>query len=249
VTPFDSLVGFRRTSGGGWDYRADPTARIAYARVESIRSSTLHELRQLERQLQADGMRALVLDFRDSAGEGMLQHAALVADGLLDGGLMWTVRGTGGPAKEYRADRECLFRGWPLAVLVNGIADNAQGAVLAALQDNRWAALVGEPTRSDGFVRQLFRLPDQSGITVVIGRLERADKSRGWPVVPDVTVGLTAEQLAAVRQWFATKDLPEPPPGGDNPPDDSQLARALALLRDALKAGPSPAKGAAAGGK
>src|SRR5262249_53684758 len=159
---------------------------------------------QLERRLLADGARALVLDFRLSGGQGNLHHASLVADGLLDGGLMWTT--TGKEERAYRADPESLFPGWPLAVLLNAIRDNAQGAVLAALQDNRRAVLVGEPTKVDGSIRSLFHLPNQTGaITVLTGRLERADKARDWPVRPDRPVELTEEQRAAVEKWLHTK--------------------------------------------
>src|SRR5262249_54286534 len=145
----------------------------------------------VERRLVADGMRGLVLDFRFSQGEGHLHDAALVADRLIDGGLMWTARSSNYPAKEFRADRECLFRDWPMVVLVNGMPDNAQGAVLAALQDRGRATLVGEATRTDGAIRRAFPLPHEQGvITVLTGRLERADKKRGWPVRPDRVVAL-----------------------------------------------------------
>src|SRR5262249_6136911 len=117
VVPLDSLFGFRRAGEEDWNYGVDPEARIAYVWVKAIKASTLHELRQVERRLQADGMRALVLDFRFSRGEGRLHDAGLVADGLLDGGLMWTARDPHYPAKAWRADRDCLFRDWPLVVL------------------------------------------------------------------------------------------------------------------------------------
>jgi C-terminal peptidase prc len=237
VIPLDSILGFRRPAEDRWDYCADREARIGYLWVDSLKTSTLHELRQAERRLQADGMRALVLDFRYSAGEGVLDHAALVADGLLDGGLMWTAHTTSAGDRAYRADRECLFRGWPIAVLVNNIGDNAQGAVLAALQDNNRATLVGEPTQTDGSIRMIYQLPgSKEAITVLTGQLERAAPGRGWPVVPDKTVGTTPEQRAAVERWLRAKQLPDPPPAReDRPPEDPQLAYALGLLREALK--------------
>jgi C-terminal peptidase prc len=237
VVPFETVLGFRRVGEEGWDFRIDPEAGIGYVWVESLKSSTLHELRQIERRLQAEHVRALVLDFRFSAGEGMPEHAALVADGLLDGGLMWTARGPGGEVREYRADRECLFRGWPMVVLINGMPDSAQGAIAAALQDNHRAPLVGEPTTSDGSVRTIVHLPGSGdGITVLTGRLERAAKGRGWPVRPDREVPLTKGQRAAVEKWFRDKNLPELPSGTDDrPPDDPQLAAALELLRDQMK--------------
>jgi hypothetical protein len=66
--------------------------------------------------------------------------------------------------------------------------------------------------------------------------LERAAKTRNWPVRPDRTVELTKDQRAAVQKWLLDKELPELPPGtSDRPPPDPQLAAGLAMLRDALK--------------
>lgn len=237
LVPFDSVYGYVR-NGEDWDYRVDPDAGIGYLWLKSINVSTLHELRQAERRLRADGVKALVLDVRLCAGSGMLHHAALVADGLLDGGLMWTVRGRGDAKTEYRADRDCLFRGMPLAVLAYGSnGDNALGAVLAALQDNRRATLIGLPTGGDGSVRQLVALPDGMGsLTVLTGRLQRAAKSRGWPVWPDHEVEMTQEQDSAVLAWMMAKEEPDRPDRAVRKlPEDLLLNRALELLRDQLK--------------
>src|SRR5258708_32472857 len=93
IVPFDSLAGWRRAANDEWNYRPDPDAPVAYVHVDSLRTSTLQELRQLEPKLRAQGFRAMVLDFRFSSGDGMMRNAAMFADGLLDGGLMWTARG------------------------------------------------------------------------------------------------------------------------------------------------------------
>jgi len=55
-------------------------------------------LRQIERQLQQERFKALVLDLRSAGGDDV-QFAALLTDGLLDGGLMWTVQDAHGRAE------------------------------------------------------------------------------------------------------------------------------------------------------
>jgi C-terminal processing protease CtpA/Prc len=239
VIPFDTLLGYRRLLDDTWTYRVDPAMPIGYVRVDSIRASTLHELRKLESQLQAEGCRALVLDFRASCGEGVFYHAALVADGLLDGGLMWGVRDAHGNVKEFRADRDCLFRNWPLAVLVDkDLADRAQGGVIAALQDNGRAVVVGEPTQCDGYINAVLPLPESSdSIVLRTARMERAAQGRDWPVRPDHQVPLNDAQRAAVLAWLQQKLQPELPAGTDaRPPDDPQLHKAIDVLRAALRA-------------
>ncbi|HEV3260122.1 MAG TPA: PDZ domain-containing protein, partial [Gemmataceae bacterium] len=112
VIPFETVVGFRRNPDETWQWRVDPAVPIAYVRVTSLTTSCLHELRKVEARLRAEGDRALVLDLRFNA-DGDMHPAALVADGLLESGVLWRVRDARNKVKEYRADPECLFRDWP----------------------------------------------------------------------------------------------------------------------------------------
>jgi C-terminal peptidase prc len=236
IVPFDSLAGWRRASADEWNYQPAPDAPVAYVRIDSLRTSTLQELRQLEPKLRAQGFRALVLDFRFSQGDGMVRNAAIFADGLLDGGLMWTSRGTDEESrKEYRADRECMFRDWPIAMLINDSLDRQHALVAAALQDNKRAILVGQPTKNDGYVNTVVTLPDgKSGLIFRTGILERASKDRSWPVQPDHLVELDAKARLAIDQGNHKQETAEEPTN-DQPPADPQLAKAVAVMRDALK--------------
>jgi carboxyl-terminal processing protease len=233
----DTVFGYRRLSEENWKLRVDDSAPIGYVSINAILSSTLHELRQQERRLQAEGVRALVLDLRSGDGLENLHHAQLLADGLLDGGVLWRLRDRGQEVKEYRADRESLFRDWPLAVLMNEQGTLEQRAVLAALQDNGRAILIGEPTGLHVYVSSLIPLPEGQGmIDLVTGKLERAAQGRGWPVQPDHKIPLNPAQKEAILKWLRGKGLSELPSGAvDQPPDDPQLARAIELLRLALK--------------
>jgi C-terminal peptidase prc len=240
VVPFESVFGYRR-AGEGWSYRIDPAA-VGYAHIASITKSTLHELRNAQRDMQREGVRALVLDLRYGGGPGSraddLHAAALVADGLLDGGVLWREVSGHSKVKELRADRECLFRQWPMAILVSGETQSASYAGLAAaLQDNGRAFVVGERTGADGYVSSFVNLPDGQGAIVVhTGRLERAVKGKGWPLQPDHIVKLTKAQREALGTWIRYKDHAEPPAGvDDRPPVDPQLARAVELLQAALR--------------
>jgi C-terminal processing protease CtpA/Prc len=62
--------------------------------------------------------------------------AALAADALLDGGLLWR-RDAGGRLREYKADRDCLLRDVPMVVLIDSTSGGEAVPLLAAaLQDN-----------------------------------------------------------------------------------------------------------------
>jgi carboxyl-terminal processing protease len=237
VVPFDSVAGYRR-AGEGWSYRIDPAVPIGYIAVGSILSSTLHELRQIEPHLRAEGIEALVLDFR-SVGRDNNQHATtLVAASLIDGGLLWRVRDARGQVKDCRAGREGLLHHLPLAVLISAdTRDTDRAALAAALQDNSRAILVGETSAADGYVSTAVGLPDgQGAVAMRTIRLERAVSGRTWPVTPDVPVASSKEQRTALANWFRQRSLVDVPPGfKDQPLEDPQLARAVEILRTGLK--------------
>ena len=231
--PFQHVFGYRRVSADGWSYHVEPDLPIAYLRVDPPVSSTLHELRQAERKLRAEGFQAVVIDLR-SYGGGNLSHAALVADGLLDGGVMWRVQGSGtNPPTEYRADRECLFRDWPMAVLIDGRLSMGDALIAAALQDNKRAILVGEPTKVTGYVSTVVQLPGEPlALVIPTGRLERAAKERGWPVKPDRLVPMDEKRVQALSAWQQAMVIADgPTPETKTAPADPQLASAIEILR------------------
>lgn len=135
-------------------------SRIRYVKVTQIKGSTVHELRQLERRFRSDGGRALVVDFR-STHDTDLHHALLLADALLDGGIIGRLR-TKERVQEFRADRERLFRGMPLALLVDQTTSGSGEWIAAALQDSHAAIIIGEPTAGYSFVPSFIPVPGEN---------------------------------------------------------------------------------------
>jgi C-terminal peptidase prc len=233
VIPFQSAVGYRRVSEETFDFRPDAALPVAYLRLEQLSSSTYHELRRLERQLRSEGNRALVLDLRGTQ-PGALVHAAQVADAFLDGGLMWKVRDAHGRVTEFKADRDCLFRDWPVAVLVDEMTLETAALIAEGLQDRGRAVLVGSPSAAGQTVKSLELLPDgMGGVNLVTGTVERLKPAARPGIVPDHAVELNAKRRDAILAWHGSQVSPEPPTA--KAPDDSQLAKALALLGEALK--------------
>jgi carboxyl-terminal processing protease len=248
--PFETAVGYKRTGEESWSFRVDPNLPIAYIRLPSIASSTPHELRKIERKLHDDGIQGIVLDLRFNAG-GPMHEAALVADEWLDGGLICKIRDAKHHVKEYRADPDCIFRDCKMVVLVDEYTRAGAEMLAAALQDAHRAVIVGEPTMGDLYERNLVHLPDDQGaVSLRTGIVERASPSRTLGVTdvteetaghrgmvkPDHEVNLDRSQRAAVLKWQQDQHSPEPPAGAsDKPPQDPQLAKALAVLREFLK--------------
>src|SRR5262249_35110657 len=140
-----------------WDYRLAFDLRIRYVKVRQINGSTVHDLRKLDREFQRDGAAAVILDFRSTSADD-LHHTLLLADALLDGGKIGRLPSRIG-GQEFRADRDRLFRGLPMAVLVDRHTRGGGEWVAAALQDNKAAIVVGERTAGNWEVYSQVRIP------------------------------------------------------------------------------------------
>jgi len=216
VIPFQSFVGFRRVSEEEWDYRPDASAPIAYLHFTAIRASTLSELRQLAPVLEAQGFQALVLDLRNAGPTGPtdVQHAVLLADELLDEGPIGQVEDYNG-TKQFRSGPDCLFRRWPIVVLVNQYTRGDAEFLAAALQDNKRATIVGDQTFGAAAVQSAVEMPDGLGVVVLrTGLMKRADgrslQREHAPADAEPVFAAHAVPPVTVRPENATK--PEPIP-------------------------------------
>ncbi len=243
VIPFSSIHGYRRTGEESWTYSLDPGSAIGYLAIDTISISTPLELRKIEPLLQDKGIRAVVLDLRFTRGDD-LGHAALVADGFIDGGVLWRVRDSRGRVKEYKADRDCVFRNLPMGVLVGEHTGSMAAVVAAALQDRGRAIIVGGMPRTELTVSSLVYLPAERGaVRLRTGRVERIESAMpkkqqrlaaaAHQLLPDHEVDLGRKEMAAVMEWRQQQESPEPKADA-KPPSDPQLDKALALLREAL---------------
>jgi C-terminal peptidase prc len=181
VMPRTTVQGFRKTASGDWDVRLDGPDAIGFLRITDIMASTPHELRRRAHQLEHDGCRALILDFRGLRLQGTSAHAAvLLADSLLDHGTIGRLR-TVERTITYQADSDALLCGWPLAALVDGTTTGTAEWLAAALKDNDRAVVVASLTsrstgRSGAEVRSNVPVGDgEWSVNLVTGYLERGD--------------------------------------------------------------------------
>jgi carboxyl-terminal processing protease len=234
VIPIETVHGYRRAPDG-WNYQVG--AGIGYVFVNALHSSTLHELRQVDEKLRSEGLHALVIDLR-YAGSGNAPHQAeLIGDSLGGGGTLWRSSDAQGKTHDCTSSRECLFRDWPLAVLVNEeVSDPMAMALAAALHDARRAIIIGTVPKAEGYVKTAIDLPNGIGGAMVrTARLERADPKLGWPLRPDYPVTTSSRQRGAIEEWLAQKEFTELPAGStDEAPPDPQLQKAVTLLKKSL---------------
>jgi C-terminal peptidase prc len=213
VIPFTSVHGYRRTGEESWSFSVDLKSAIGYLSIDDIKISTPQELRKIEPLVRAEEAKALVLDLRFTTGQD-IRHAALVADCLLDGGLLWRVRDSGGRVKEYKADRDCVFRDVPTVVLVGEYTGSMGALVAAALQDRGRAVVVGEVPKAELAFTSLVPLPEEGGgLMLRTGRVERIERAAASErqrlaaaanrLLPDRVVTIERKEMEAVLAWRA----------------------------------------------
>ncbi len=227
---FDVVEGLSRDRDGKWDFRVEPHLQIGYVKFRQVNGSAVHELRRLERDFRADGVAAVILDFRSTSSSDVHQ-AVLVADALMDGGLIGRLRSSDGRVQEFHADRECLFRGWPLAVLIDETTRAGGEWVAAALQDNRACVVMGGPSAGSEISRSCMPVPGENlSVQLPTGFFERPHrKPTQKPASPAPALALEAPAEPLPGAVIPDRIVPAasvPAGPGSSPKDVLRIARA-----------------------
>lgn len=136
-----TVVGLSKAPSGEWNHRIDGPDSVAYLRVTKINASTPHELRRIAERLDGDRPRGVIIDLCGLSDCDF--HAAVVlADSLLGSGPIGRLQ-TAGRTITYEADRDEVFRGRSIVVLIDEATQGVSEWLVAALQDNGRARVVG----------------------------------------------------------------------------------------------------------
>jgi carboxyl-terminal processing protease len=246
----------RRDAAGLWtDYMYDRRDRIGYVRIAWLARDTVSSIEAAMRELEAQGLRGLILDLRDTEG-GLFTAAVGTVDLFLDSGRIVTETGRDG-VEEVVDAQAGGFVGFPMALLVNQKTASAAEILASALQDNRRAAVFGERTFGKGLVQRLFPLgAGDRGIRLTVASYRRASGgnvdrftapkgSEEWGVCPDpghdVYVAVRPlEPWAGVRDGGLRPTPLELATQGPLDERDPVLEAALAWLRKRFRANGDP---------
>lgn len=155
-----SVKGDHYKADDTWEFMVDDQRKIGYVRLTQVGKPSPSEMDAALKELQARGMKGMILDLRDNPG-GALTEAIAIADLFVEHGTIVSVRGRSGE-KFHEARPEGTFAGFPMAVLVNRQTASAAEIVAACLQDHQRAVVVGERTYGQAIVRAIF--PLKSGV-------------------------------------------------------------------------------------
>lgn len=143
-------------------------------------------------ELEAAGMKSLVLDLRDNPG-GLLDQAVIVSRQLVPKGPIVSVVMKDGSRETHTSNLEKPK--FPLVVLVNQGSASASEIVAGAVQDTQSGTLVGTKTYGKGSVQTVIRLDSDTAIKLTIAKyLTPADRSiNGVGIEPDMVLPLDEE--------------------------------------------------------
>ena len=236
-----SVEGHRLVSEGQWRYTIDDAPDVALLRLTGVGPSTLHELRQVERTLQQQGVRGIVLDLR--MGGALLHDVVMVADALIDDAVIGHIQSLDG-RKTHVARAGAMFSGMPMVVLTSRFTSAGQVFLTSALQDSGRAVVVGERTSGNMYVRSLIDVPGRDEqITLATAVMHRAD---GTPLLTQngsQSSGplLEIEKAAMLRKKRTRFIMPDHEvSGGKGVPGrlqkkDEVLSTAIAVIREKIK--------------
>ncbi|MDX2037022.1 MAG: S41 family peptidase [Isosphaeraceae bacterium] len=203
-----SVLGDARKADDRPDFMLDKDKKIGYVRITDFIQSTAQDVAAALRELEAGGVKGLILDLRDDPG-GLLSAAVEISDMFVPKGQIVSTKGRNQADKVYESqDDGSIFEKIPMVVLVNDHSASASEIVAAALQDHGRALVVGQRSFGKGSVQNILDLEDGNSVlklTVAtywrpsgknIHRFPNAKESEEWGVSPDkgLEVKLTPQQ-------------------------------------------------------
>ena len=126
--------------------------------LPDYRSST-RDVRRLIGEMQAEGIKGLIVDLRNNGGGSLLEATTLTGLFIDEGPVVQVRNSSGRISTEEDTDPGMAWDG-PLAVLVNRYSASASEIFAAAIQDYGRGLIIGETTFGKGTVQNLVDLDD-----------------------------------------------------------------------------------------
>jgi len=171
--------------------RRELGAGVAYVKLSPFDEQTAPDLAAALAGFETTGVKALVLDLRNNPG-GLVTAAVEVAEQFLDNGrlIVYTEGRLRTQNLRFSAHATKVFRGVPLAVLVNGGSAGSSEIVAQALKEWGRASIVGTTTIGRGLVQTIIPLPGDTALKLTTARFfsPKGRSIHGTGVTPDVRV-------------------------------------------------------------
>lgn len=191
----------------------DPVRKIGYIKLSVFNEESDTQLGLAMKDLEAQGMHALVFDLRENPG-GLLDIAREIASRFVpDGPIVW-IKDKSETAEtmehlDVDPSQHVNHLRYPLVVLVNGDSASAAEIVSGAIKDTGAGILVGEKTFGKGLVQTIMGLPDGSAVAITTQHYYTAHKNdiNHKGIEPNVPVTIPDDNLRKEAAFY--RDHPE----------------------------------------
>lgn len=172
--------------------------KIGYLRITQFNEPTARDLATKLDGLEAQGMKALILDLRLNPG-GLLTSAVDVCGLFVPPGEMvvYTEGRVPSQKRVYRtSEKSKPHPNYPIAVLINGGSASGAEIVAGALKDLNRAILVGETTFGKGSVQSVIQLQDGSAMRLTTAKYYTPSKQviHQHGVTPNILATMAPDQ-------------------------------------------------------
>ena len=172
---------------------------VGYLRLRSFNENSSNQLKKEISKLEKnDKLVGYIFDLRNNPG-GLLSQAVKISDFFLDDGEIVSTKGRREREnRKFFAKEGDYLKGKPLIVLINNGSASASEIVAGALQDQKRAILLGEPTYGKGSVQSIIPLKNRGAIRLTISKyyLPSGKSISEVGVTPDIRVEEKGEEFS-----------------------------------------------------
>lgn len=194
---------------------------IGRIRVSEFIHNTTEEFTKALDNLQASGMRGLIIDLRNNPG-GYADTVLQMTDMLLPEGVIAYLEDSHGQRQYFHSDKECLEM--PMVVLINQGTASASELLAGSLKAHGLATVIGEKSYGKAVGQSVYPLTAKTALYLTNSRYftpngECIDKIG---ITPDIEIPLSVELMGKISYL--------------EPEEDVQLAKAIEVLMDKVGA-------------
>ena len=171
---------------------------IGYLRLRAFNENSSNQLKgEISKLEKNNKLVGYILDLRNNPG-GLLTQAVKISDFFLDDGEIVSTKGRKSREnRKFFAKKGDQIKGKPLIVLINNGSASASEIVAGALQDQKRAVLLGEPTYGKGSVQSIIPLKNKGAIRLTISKyyLPSGKSISEVGITPDIKVEAEDEEF------------------------------------------------------
>lgn len=184
----------------------DEDNKIGYFAITSFQENTLQEMDAAVKELQVNGMSALIIDLRFNPG-GLLNVAVDVANRFINEGVIVSTKGRDESQNViYVAKGKDTYPDFPLIVLVNNGSASASEIVAGAIKDHKRGLLLGLKTFGKGSVQSLIPIEEgKSALKLTTAKYYTPSGAsiHELGIEPDIKVELTLAEVKALHEQLS----------------------------------------------